>query len=144
LLSLDLKALSQNQPASPLDINVEDLKINSKFVSTTVTNVIASDKEDRVYFNENKETQFTETHPIFVKRNEEYRVVEAGSVQEGDILINIDLEALHENVVTEEAINQVVVNKVNKYTLDVAKDVYTFSCDPYNWYFAGTILTHNK
>ena len=33
---------------------------------------------------------------------------------------------------------------LNKNTLEVAKDVYTFSCDPYNWYFAGNILTHNK
>jgi hypothetical protein len=37
-----------------------------------------------------------------------------------------------------------VVTKVNKNILNLEKDVYTFSCDPYNWYFAGNILTHNK
>jgi len=143
LLTVNAEALTAESNAAPLQINVEDLKISS-LVHTTVTNVIASDKVDRVYFNNDSNTQFTETHPIFVKRNNEYRVVEAGTVQEGDILININLEALGENVVMSQVISEVLVSQVNKNTLNVAKDVYTFSCDPYNWYFAGTILTHNK
>jgi len=43
-----------------------------------------------------------------------------------------------------KVISEVEVSKVDKITLDLAKDVYTFSCDPHNWYFAGDILTHNK
>jgi intein/homing endonuclease len=113
-------------------------------VYTNVTNLIVSDKQDRVYFNENKEAQFTETHPIFVKRNNEYRVVEAGTVQEGDILININLNELNKGIDISKVISENEVIKINKITLDVAKDVYTFSCDPHNWYFAGNILTHNK
>ena len=143
LLTVNAEALTAESNAAPLQINVEDLKI-SNLVHTEVTNVIASDKIDRVYFNNDSSTQFTETHPIFVKRNNEYRVVEAGTVQEGDILININLTALAESVVMSEAISETPVSQITKNTLNVAKDVYTFSCDPYNWYFAGTILTHNK
>jgi intein/homing endonuclease len=107
--------------------------------------VIVSDKQDRVYFNGNSEAQFTETHPIFVKRNNEYRVVEAGTVQEGDILININIEELSDkNLNLDRVISEILISKINKITLDIKKDVYTFSCDPHNWYFAGNILTHNK
>ena len=143
LLTVNAEALTAESNATPLQINVEDLKITG-LVHTQITNVIVSDKSDRVYFNDNKETQFTETHPIFVKRNNEYRVIEAGSVVEGDILININIDELSEPLDIKKAISEVAVSKVNKKTLDVAKDVYTFSCNPYNWYFAGTILTHNK
>ena len=143
LLTVDAQALTAESNAKPLDINVKDLNITN-LVHTEVTNIIASDKVERVYFNDNDETQFTETHPIFVKRNDEYRVVEAGSVQEGDILINIKPEALAQELDMKAVISETLVEKVNKNTLEVAKDVYTFSCDPYNWYFAGNILTHNK
>jgi hypothetical protein len=143
LLTVDAKAISEESNFTPLQINVQDLEI-SNLVQTEVTNVIASDKVDRVYFNDDKTAQFTETHPIFVKRNNEYRVVEAGTVQAGDALIQINLGALGETIVMSEVISEIEVTEVNKVTLDVAKDVYTFSCDSYNWYFAGNILTHNK
>ncbi len=143
LLTVDALGLSNQPNATPLEINVKNLNITN-LRSTQVTNVIVSDKTDRVYFNENTEIQFTETHPIFVKRNNEYRVVEAGSVQEGDIIIIINISLLKEQINISEVITETVINKVEKKTLDVAKNVYTFSCDPYNWYFAGNILTHNK
>ena len=143
LLTVDALGLSNQPNATPLEINVKNLNITN-LRSTQVTNVIVSDKTDRVYFNENAKIQFTETHPIFVKRNNEYRVVEAGSVQEGDIIIIIDISLLKEQINISEVITETVINKVEKKTLDVAKSVYTFSCDPYNWYFAGNILTHNK
>ena len=143
LLTVNAQGLINQPNATPLEINVQDLMVTN-LVNTEVTNVIASDKEDRVYFNGNSEVQFTETHPIFVKRNNEYRVIEAGSVVEGDILININIDKLSEPLDIKKAISEVAVSKVNKKILDVAKDVYTFSCNPYNWYFAGTILTHNK
>jgi RNA-binding protein 16 len=143
LLTVDALGLSDQPNATPLEINVQDLMVTN-LVPTEVTNVIASDKQDRVYFNGNSEAQFTETHPIFVKRNNEYRVVEAGTVQKGDILIKINIDALKETLVMSEVISEIEVTELNRVTLDVAKDVYTFSCDSYNWYFAGNILTHNK
>jgi len=143
LLTVDALGLINQPNSTPLEINVQDLMITN-LAHTEVTNVIVSDKQDRVYFNENKEAQFTETHPIFVKRNNEYRVVEAGTVQEGDILININLNELNKEIDISKVISENEVIKINKITLDVEKDVYTFSCDPHNWYFAGNILTHNK
>jgi hypothetical protein len=143
LLTVDATSLVNEFNKTPLQINVEDLKITN-LVYTDVTNVISSNKPDRVYFNYNIETQFTETHPIFVKRNNEYRVVEAGSVVEGDILININLDELTEVIDINKIISENEVIKINKITLGVSNSVYTFSCNPYNWYFAGNILTHNK
>lgn len=143
LLTVNLESLTEESNATPLQINVQDLQLNN-LVQTKVTNVIASNKQDRVYFNGNSESQFTETHPIFVKRNNEYRVVEAGTVQEGDFLIVINPDELSENLDINKVISETVVTKVNKNTLNLEKDVYTFSCNPYNWYFAGNILTHNK
>jgi len=143
LLTVNLESLTEESNATPLQINVQDLKLNN-LVHTKVTNVIASNKLERVYFNDNKTAQFTETHPIFVKRNNEYRVVEAGTVQAGDFLIAINPDELSENLDINKVISETVVTKVNKNILNLEKDVYTFSCDPYNWYFAGNILTHNK
>lgn len=143
LLTVDALGLANQPNATPLEINVQDLMINN-LAHTEVTNVIASDKQDRVYFNGNSEVQFTETHPIFVKRNNEYRVVEAGSVVEGDILILINVDLLSENLDIAKVIKEDIVLKINKITLELEKDVYTFSCSPHNWYFAGNILTHNK
>jgi RNA-binding protein 16 len=144
LLTVDALGLAKQPNATPLEINVQDLMVTN-LAHTEVTNVIVSDKQDRVYFNGNSEAQFTETHPIFVKRNNEYRVVEAGTVQEGDILININIEELSDkNLNLDRVISEILISKINKITLDIKKDVYTFSCDPHNWYFAGNILTHNK
>ena len=143
MLTVDATGLANQPNETPLEINVKDLMITN-LIHTEVTNVIVSDKEDRVYFNDDEATQFTETHPIFVKRNDEYRVVEAGSVVEGDVLINIDIQELSENLDMSKVVSEVIVSKVDRVTLDLAKDVYTFSCNPYNWYFAGDILTHNK
>jgi RNA-binding protein 16 len=143
LLTVNLESLTEESNATPLQINVQDLQLNN-LVHTKVTNVIASNKVERVYFNNDKTAQFTETHPIFVKRNNEYRVVEAGTVQEGDFLITINPDELSENLDINKVISETVVTKVNKNILNLEKDVYTFSCDPYNWYFAGNILTHNK
>ena len=144
LLTVDALGLINQPNSTPLEINVQDLIITN-LAHTEVTNVIVSDKQDRVYFNGNSEAQFTETHPIFVKRNNEYRVVEAGTVQEGDILININIEELSDkNLNLDRVISEILISKINKITLDIKKDVYTFSCDPHNWYFAGNILTHNK
>ena len=142
LITLDIKALNPGQ--GTFDLNATDLDLGEKLVMTEITNIIVSPKSDRVYFNNNTAAKFTETHPIFIKRDSEYRVVEAGLVQEGDILININLDSLHDGVVTAEAISEIIVTSVTKEILDEPKDVYTFSCDPYNWYFAGNILTHNK
>ena len=143
LLTVNAESLVTENNLAPLEINVEDLKVTN-LVETTVVNVVPSEKTDRVYFNENKETQFTETHPIFVKRDNQYKVVEAGTVLEGDILIKININELAPELDMSKVISEIPVEKVNKITLDVPKDVYTFSCDPYNWYFAGEILTHNK
>ena len=143
MLTVDATGLANQPNETPLEINVKDLMITN-LIHTEVTNVIVSDKEDRVYFNDDEATQFTETHPIFVKRNDEYRVVEAGSVVEGDILININVELLSNQIDINKVISEIPVVKVNKNILSNANSVYTFSCSPYNWYFAGSILTHNK
>jgi hypothetical protein len=143
LLTIDSESLILENNTIPLDIKIEDLKIKN-LVETIVTNIIPSNKFDRIYFNNNINAQFTETHPIFVKRNNEYLVVEADKVQNGDLLIKINIELLGPNLDINKFISEIPVEKINKKTLDVAKDVYTFSCDPHNWYFAGNILTHNK
>jgi hypothetical protein len=142
LLTVDVQALESGQ--GTFDLNTTDLNINSKFVMTEITNIIVAQKADRVYFNNDHANKFTETHPIFIKRNSVYRVVEASSVTEGDVIIIIDPNKLHEFAITQDAVSEITVTSVTKETLDNPKDVYTFSCDPYNWYFAGNILTHNK
>jgi hypothetical protein len=142
LLTIDIQALQSGQ--GTFDLKATSLDINEKFVMTEITNIIVAPKSDRIYFNDDNTTKFTETHPVFIKRESEYRVVEAQDVISGDIIISINTDALHENVTTQEAISEIVINSITKEVLDAPENVYTFSCDPYNWYFAGNILTHNK
>ena len=142
LLTVNIQALEPGQ--GTFDLNTTNLAMASKFVMTEITNIIVAPKADRIYFNNDNANKFTETHPIFIKRDSEYKVVEAANVVEGDIIIVIDVNALHEFVITQDAVSEIAVTSITKETLENPKDVYTFSCDPYNWYFAGNILTHNK
>ena len=54
---------------------------------------------------------------------------------ENDLLIKIN---------EDETISEILVESIHTDILDESDDVYNFSCEPYDWYFAGNILVHNK
>jgi hypothetical protein len=135
LVTVDIQILEKEGKTDKFSFKANDLRISTETVETEVTNIIPGSTTDRVFFNNDESTKFTGTHPIFIKRDSEYQVIEASNIVEGDVMIVFN---------SDKITSEIQINKVTHQTLTEASGVYTFSCDPYNWYFAGNILVHNK
>jgi len=126
----------------PLDENTysfnswvsETLTINS-FVETTVTDKILVEKMQTLCFNDLMGMRFSLEQPIFIKRNGLYRIELSGSVEEGDYLVTYASDGQYSETMVESIL---LVNE------SVETDLYFFSTEPYDWFFAGGILVHNK
>lgn len=112
----------------------ETLTINS-FVETTVTDKILVEKTQTLCFNDLMGMRFSLEQPIFIKRNGLYRIELSGSVEEGDYLVTYASDGQYSETLVESIL---LVNE------SVETDLYFFSTEPYDWFFAGGILVHNK
>ena len=112
----------------------ETLTINS-FVETTVTDKILVEKTQTLCFNDLMGMRFSLEQPIFIKRNNLYRIELSGSVEEGDYLVTYESDGQYSETLVESIL---LVNE------SVETDLYFFSTEPYDWFFAGGILVHNK
>jgi len=124
------------------DFKSSTLTFDKKSVITQVSRIIISSSSERVYFNNNESSKFTKTHPIFIKRDSEYSIVEASDVVQGDILLNITETFNGDSI--NESITETEVLSIHHHGVEEGSNVYTFTCDPYKWYFAGGTLVHNK
>jgi hypothetical protein len=70
---------------------------------------------------------------MFIKKDSVYQVIDSGFIEEGDFLIKIDESGnIIETLVT---------------SIDVVQEesiVYSFGCEPEDWFIAGGYLAHNK
>jgi hypothetical protein len=112
----------------------ETLTINS-FVETTVTDKMLVEKTQTLCFNDLMGMRFSLEQPIFIKRNGLYRIELSGSVEEGDYLVTYASDGQYSETLVESIL---LVNE------SVETDLYFFSTEPYDWFFAGGILVHNK
>jgi hypothetical protein len=112
----------------------ETLTINS-FVETTVVDKFLVEKMQTLCFNNLMGMRFSLEQPIFIKRNGFYRIELSGSVQEGDYLVTYASDGQYSETLVESIL---IVNE------SVETDLYFFSTEPYDWFFAGGILVHNK
>ena len=136
LVTILIPELSTDQEniASPFTWSSESLQA-IEITETEVVTIIPSQKVDRIYFNDMQDVKFTYEHPIFIKKNDEYRIVQASYVNEGDYILKLN---------SDNSITEILVESITTEILEEASDVYNLSCEPYDWYFAGGMLVHNK
>jgi hypothetical protein len=135
VLSLDFNEISTEDEYNYRIWNSESLtKKIEDFVETTITNVIASVKDNVVYFNDKQESLYSLQQTMFVKDSDGiYRIKLSGAIGVGDTLIHVSGDG---SVIEEPVI------KVDFIEED--HTVYTFSAEPYDWFIAGGFLVHNK
>jgi hypothetical protein len=86
-----------------------------------------------MFFNGEEDKKFSLEQPMFIKRDSIYQVIDSALIQEGDFLIKIS-ESGH----TVETL----VNSIN--VVQEESTVYSFGCEPEDWFIAGGYLAHNK
>jgi hypothetical protein len=99
----------------------------------TELSIIVEKISNVLYFNNNPEAKFSETQTLYIKRDNEYRIVPTGTVVEGDILIKVTSEGAYE----EEVVTSITLE-------DDPQMTYLVACEPQDWFIAGGYLVHNK
>lgn len=133
----ELPDTAENEGYNPYTWESETFSIDGTFVETTVTDIIPENKADRIWFNENVENKLTFNQPTFVKTAAGgiYKILRANNIVIGDTLINVD---------SNGNIQETLVESIDVDYEDNITEVYNYSCEPYDWYFAGGTLVHNK
>jgi hypothetical protein len=105
----------------------------SGLVEVTVTQASPSTKASVMFFNGENDKKFSLEQPMFIKKDSVYQVIDSGFIEEGDFLVKIDESGnIIETLVT---------------SIDVVQEesiVYSFGCEPEDWFIAGGYLAHNK
>ena len=104
-----------------------------KYESADVVSIKQHKKDTTVYFNNNLDTRMSIDHSVFIKRNGETFIANAGTIEIGDTIFEIDNKDL---TIFENKI--ISINVIEEET-----DVFEIDCNPYDVFFAGNMLTHN-
>lgn len=110
-------------------LTVED----SNPVETEVVRVIEKTDSAIIHFNDNTESKYSITQPIFIKNRGSYKIRTTGSVEVGDFIVSIDRSG---NISEEEVLDITIEEDLGT--------VYQIDCEPYQWFIAGGYLIHNK
>lgn len=112
----------------------ESLTISNKEpVETEIIRIVEKGDSAIIYFNENTESKYSITQPVFVKSDGIYKIRTTGSLEVGDFIVNID----ENGNISEEEILDITIE-------DDLGTVYQIDCEPYQWFIAGGYLVHNK
>jgi hypothetical protein len=112
-----------SQSMTPLEIKEATVVMNEKMIT-----------QSTVFFNEDQNNRMSLEHLVFVKRSGLYSIVLAGLVEIGDTILKIDEETL---TIYEDVISS--IEHINEQT-----EIYKLDVTPYDIFFGGNILTHNK
>lgn len=112
-----------SQSMTPLEVKEATVVRNEKLVT-----------QSTVFFNNDQNNRMSLEHLVFVKRDGTYSIVLAGLVEVGDTILKIDEESL---TIYEEAVSS--IEHVNEQT-----EIYKLDVTPYDIFFGGNMLTHNK
>jgi hypothetical protein len=112
-----------SQSMTPLEVKEATVVRNQKLIT-----------QSTVFFNEDESNRMSLEHLVFTKRNGLYSIVLAGLIEIGDTILKIDQETL---TIYEEVISS--IEHVNEQT-----EIYKLDVTPYDIFFGGNMLTHNK
>lgn len=87
-----------------------------------------------MYLNKDINTRMSLEHSVFVKRDGNYSIIASGLIEPGDTVIQINPETLE--------LGEIIVDSVDY--VDEESKIYKIDCKPYDVFFAGNILTHNR
>ena len=128
--------ISEKQPESDSSVlfmwESDSLTVEES-VETEIVRIIEKGDSAVMYFNDNKQSKYSITQPVFVKTNGSYKIRTTGSLEIGDVIVSVD----QEGILVEQEITDITIEN----ELDV---VYQIDCEPYQWFVAGGYLLHNK
>jgi hypothetical protein len=90
--------------------------------------------QSTVFFNGDINNRMSLEHLVFIERDGKYSIVLAGLVEPGDTVLKINEETLE---IYESVIES--VDHLNEQT-----EIYKLDVTPYDVFFGGNMLTHNK
>jgi intein/homing endonuclease len=135
VLSFDISEKKQESDAGVLfmwdsnSLTIED----KKPVETEVVRVIEKGDSAIIYFNENTESKYSITQPVFIRSGDSYKIRTTGSIEVGDFIVNVDSGG---NITEEEVLDITIEEELGT--------VYQIDCEPHQWFIAGGYLVHNK
>jgi hypothetical protein len=106
--------------------------VNVSKVKSTVVNILSSNKDITMYFNDKDAARFSVEHSMLIKRNGAYMFATSGSVEIGDYLVE-DVDGVTQDV------EVVSINMI-----DGSRTVYQFDASPNDIIVAGSWITHNS
>jgi len=106
-------------------------------VEVVVSAVESQSRTSLIWFNGDSSKKYSLTQPIFIKKNDKadkkYEVVPTTVAEVGDSLIQIN---------NDGSISEIEITSIDH---DLGEfTVYQFSCEPQDWFIAGSYLVHNK
>jgi hypothetical protein len=112
-----------SQSMTPLEAKEATVVRNEKLIA-----------QSTVFFNGDINNRMSLEHLVFIERDGKYSIVLAGLVEPGDTVLKINEETLE---IYESVIES--VDHLNEQT-----EIYKLDVTPYDVFFGGNILTHNK
>ncbi len=104
----------------------------SERVETSVS-VIKEKDANIIVFNGDTSARYSTTQPVFIRSNNKYKIVPTHVIAIGDYLVKIN---------DDGTVKHVKVRDIN--TEPDEDKTYQISCEPYDWFIAGSYLVHNK
>jgi hypothetical protein len=134
LVSYSFNELPESEFDYSLDTWSEESLTPKNVESADVVSVQELITKATMYLNNNIDTRMSLDHSVFVKRNETYSIIASGLIEVGDIVIQLDPDTME--------LSEIVVNNIDY--IDEESKIYKIDCKPYDVFFAGHILTHNR
>lgn len=125
-------------PESEFDYSIDTWSEKSLTPKTPESAEVVSVQElitkATMYLNGDINTRMSLDHSVFVKKNDTYSIVASGLIEVGDTVIKINPETMELSEISVENIEYI----------DEESKIYKIDCKPYDVFFAGHILTHNR
>jgi hypothetical protein len=106
-------------------------------VEVNVSAIESQSRTSVIWFNGDSSKKYSLTQPIFIKKNnktdKKYEIIPTTVAEVGDSLIQIN----NDGNISEIEITS-IDHELGEFT------VYQFSCEPQDWFVAGSYLVHNK
>ena len=135
ILSFEINEKDQDSESGNLFLwSSDSLSLKSgNAVETEVIRIIEKTDSAIIYFNDDVDSKYSITQPVFIRSGSEYKIRTTGSLEVGDFIVNIDSDG---NVSEKEILDITIEEDLGT--------VYQIDCEPYQWFIAGGYLVHNK
>lgn len=131
VISYDIAELPIDDEEGMFSWSSKTLTIRNTVEATVVS--VEHKPAQIIMFNDDESMRYSTSQPMFVKKDNVYKILPTSMIDIGDILVSIDPSGKIEEI-----------GVVSIDTEDLAGHTYQINCEPYDWFIAGGCLVHNK